>query len=230
VAFWPVHDDNPRRWINTPYGTWALILICVIVYVWQSGQSQFEEVSTVFSFGFLPAVIFGHRELDPALIHIPAAWSALIYQFLHGGAWHLIGNMAFMFVFGDNVEDRCGTVRFIIFYLICGAVAALAHGMTNEMSEAPLIGASGGVSGILAAYLILHPTARITAITPIFIPLRLPVWVWIGGWFIFQALASGGMFGSDNVAYWAHIGGFLAGVVLIPLMKRDEARLLEGWR
>lgn len=230
MAFWPIHDDNPRKWIETPYATWGLILLCVVAYIWQAGLSRIDEVSAIFSYGFIPTIIFGHRELDPALAHIPAAWSALTYQFLHGDVWHLLGNMAFLFVFGDNVEDRCGTVRFIIFYLICGAVAALAHGLTDEMSEAPLIGASGAVSGVLAAYLLLKPNARITAITPVFIPLRLPVWLWIGGWFIFQALASGGLFGADEVAYWAHIGGFLAGIALIPIMKREDAPLLDGWR
>lgn len=230
MAFLPIHDDNPRRWIDTPYATWGVTALTCIIYIWQAGLGDYTGLEVMHSYGFIPSVIFGHTHLPPELAIIPSALTALTTQFLHGDAWHLIGNMMFLYIFGDNIEDRCGHWKFVVFYLLCGAVGAMAHGFFNEFSQSPLIGASGSISGILGAYLVLQPTARITAISPILIPLRLPVWIWVGAWFLFQALASGGLFGADNVAYWAHIGGFIAGVGLVPLFKRDGARLFEGWR
>ena len=147
--------------------------------------------------------------------------------FLHGSAWHLIGNMLYLYIFGDNVEDSCGHWRFLAFYLICGVAASVTHGLIDERSGAPLIGASGAISGVLAAYLLLRPTARITALMPFFVPLRMPVWAWVGGWFLYQAIAGGGLLGEDNVAYGAHIGGFVAGLLLIPFLKRREALLFS---
>lgn len=225
MPFIPIHDDNPRRWISAPYVGWATILFCVVLYVWQSGLSLRQEYSLLMSYGFIPAVFFDHGVLPPQLAAIPSSMTTVTSLFLHGGAWHLIGNMLFLYIFGDNVEDSCGHVRFAVFYLLCGVAATLTHGLIDEASGAPLIGASGAISGILGAYLLLRPTARITALMPFFIPVSLPIWAWVGGWFLFQALASGGLVGDDNVAYWAHIGGFVAGVVLIPLLKRDAASL-----
>jgi membrane associated rhomboid family serine protease len=226
VPFIPIHDDTPRRWISTPYVGWATILLCVIIFVWQSGLAGQEEVRALFGYGFVPAVFFDHGSLPPHLVTIPAEITPISSLFLHGGAWHLIGNMLFLYIFGDNVEDCMGHWRFLAFYLITGVIAALTHGYMFSESEAPLIGASGAISGVLGAYLLLHPKNKITALFFI-IPLRLPVWLWIGGWFGMQALAGGGMMGDDNVAYWAHIGGFISGICLIPFMKRRDARLFD---
>ncbi len=225
MPFIPIHDDNPRRWVSAPYVGWATILLCVVLYIWQSELTDRQEYGVLMGYGFIPAVFFEHGVLPPRLVAIPTEMTTVTSMFLHGGAWHLIGNMLFLYIFGDNVEDSCGHGRFAIFYLLCGVAAALTHGAMDEGSSAPLIGASGAISGILGAYLLLRPTARVTALMPFFVPLRMPIWAWVGGWFAFQALASSGLVGEDNVAYWAHIGGFAAGVALIPLLKRAEAPL-----
>ncbi len=224
MPFLPIHDDTKRRWTSTPYVCWGTILVCVLVFIWQSGLDDGRSVASVFSYGFIPAVFFEHRELADHLVAIPPSATLLTSLFMHGDTWHLIGNMLFLYIFGDNVEDCCGHFRFAIFYLLTGVIATLTHAYMFENSAAPLIGASGAISGVLGGYLMLHPRQRVTALIG-FIPLRLPVWIWIGVWFAMQAVAGSGMLGEDNVAYWAHIGGFVAGVVLIPLLKRDEAKL-----
>ena len=203
---------------------WAIIVLCVVVYIWQAGHDFRDGLIIAHQYGFIPAVVFGDVRLAPDLAAIPADLTALSYQFLHGGTWHLIGNMLFLYIFGDNVEDCMGHLRFLAFYLLSGAAGAAAHGFAMPGSEAPLIGASAAISGILGAYVMLHPRARITALVVIF-PLRLPVWLWVGGWFLFQLLASGGLMGADEVAYLAHLGGFVAGLALTPFLKRSEARL-----
>lgn len=225
MPFLPIHDDNPRRWISTPYVGWGVILFCVILFIWQTSLGPRQEMQLMFGFGFIPAVAFDLASLGPHLAILPAELTAFTSIFLHGGAWHLIGNMLFLYIFGDNVEDNCGHVRFALFFLLTGAAASFAHGFSDIGSGAPLVGASGAISGILGAYLLLKPTARITALMPFFLPVRLPVWMWVGGWFVYQAIASGGLVGAENVAYFAHIGGFAAGVALIPFFKRRDARL-----
>lgn len=225
LPFLPLHDDNPRRWVSTPYVTWGIILFCTIIYIWQTGLSPADEAKVLFSYGFIPAVVFGYRELADSLAVMPADFSVVTSVFLHGDAWHLIGNMLFLYIFGDNVEDACGHWRFAIFFVITGAVAALAQGYAEVASEAPLIGASGAVSGVLGAYILLTPKSKITVLLPFFIPIRLKAWAVIGSWFMFQTLASGGLMGAENVAYIAHVGGFLSGALLIGLIKRPAARL-----
>ncbi len=225
MPFLPLHDDNPRRWVSTPYVTWGTILFCVILYVWQAGLTPGEEAELIFGFGYIPAVTFGNRELAEHLVVMPTALSVLTSIFLHGDAWHLIGNMLFLYIFGDNVEDACGHWRFAVFFLLTGAIAALAHGYADVTSEAPLIGASGAVSGVLGAYILLSPRAKITVLLPFFIPIQLKAWVVVGSWFTFQAIASSGLIGSENVAYMAHVGGFVAGAILISLLKRPEVSL-----
>ena len=206
---------------------WGVILFCVILFIWQSGLDRRQEVQLMFGFGFIPAVFFDQLSLAPHFAILPSEMTALTSIFLHGGAWHLIGNMLFLYIFGDNIEDACGHWRFAVFFLATGFAAALAHGFAEAGSDVPLVGASGAISGILGAYLLLRPTARITALLPFFVPVRLPVWAWIGGWFIYQTVASGGHVGQENVAYMAHIGGFIAGLALIPFLKRRDARLFE---
>lgn len=227
MPFLPLHDDNPRRWIETPYVTWSVILFCVILFIWQVGLDPRREFQLLFAFGFVPGALFGDLTLAPQFSAIPTVATPATSIFLHAGAWHLIGNMLFLYIFGDGVEDGCGHVRFAAFFLVTGVIAALAHGLANPDSPAPLIGASGSISAVLAAYLAFRPTEKITAIMPFFVPLSMPVWAWVAGWFVYQAIAGGGLLGEDNVAYAAHFGGFAAGLLLIPLFKRREARLFR---
>jgi membrane associated rhomboid family serine protease len=150
-------------------------------------------------------------------------------MFLHGGFMHLIGNMLFLWVLGDNVEDALGHRRFVVFYLVCGLIAALTHAVTDTASHIPMIGASGAISGVIGAYLMVHPKARIKTLVGYFI-LSLPAWVVLGFWIGFQffstAMAAGGAGG--GVAWWAHIGGFFAGVALIIPMRRKGVALFDS--
>jgi membrane associated rhomboid family serine protease len=157
---------------------------------------------------------------------IPESLTFITYMFLHGGWMHLIGNMLFLWVFGDNVEDAMGHGRFLVFYLLCGAAGGLAHALASPTSEAPLIGASAAVAGTLAAYLILHPRVKLWVLFLGRIPLKLSaMWV-IGAWIAFQFF---NVFVAldQETSYWAHIGGLAAGAVLIPFMRRPDVPLFD---
>jgi membrane associated rhomboid family serine protease len=165
---------------------------------------------------------------------VPAWVTPFTSMFLHGGWMHLIGNMLFLWIFGNNVEDAMGHVRFFVFYVLCGLVAVFAEALPNTGAEIPMIGASGAISGVLGAYLLLYPHARVLVVIPlglILYPVRLPaVWV-LAFWFVFQLVSS--LIASTEgggVAFGAHIGGFLAGMALIPLFKHRDVRLLAPGR
>jgi membrane associated rhomboid family serine protease len=151
------------------------------------------------------------------------------YMFLHGDIWHLLGNMAFLWVFGDNVEDAMGSLRFFVFYLLSGIAAAFAHTFANLGSDVPLIGASGATAGIIAAYLMLYPRVRVWVLAFARIPLRLAAWFVIGSWIVLQFvfIAMGTI---DGTALWAHVGGFAAGAALIPIFKRRNQPLFGDGR
>jgi len=177
-------------------------------------------------FGAVPAAIFEDKVLSVDFQVIPAWATVLTSMFMHGGWMHLIGNMLFLWIYGNNVEDCMGHVRFIIFYIICGIAAFLTHALTNTGSEIPMIGASGAISGVLGAYILIYPHARILVAMPLgfFIhTMRLPAGIVIGFWFILQFINS---YASNpeggGVAWFAHIGGFVAGMLLIPLFKYKE--------
>ena len=227
MPFLPIHDDNERRRIETPIVTWGAIGLCVIVFVWQSGLPASAEYGKLLALGFVPGRVLGDLTLHPELVLAPAWTSLLTTQFLHADFAHLLGNMAFLYIFGDNVEDALGHLRFAAFFLLCGALAALAHGLADPGSAVPLIGASGAVSGILGAYLLLSPRARILVLLFV-LPLRLPAWMLMIGWFVAQFVFGLSSLGDDSVAYWAHVGGFLAGMALLPLLRRRPPPSEEG--
>ena len=222
----PIHDDNPTR--ITPYVTYALLSACVLVFFWQISLGDAEQ-QAVYSFGVIPSVLFASKSLPVELEILPAWLTIFTSMFLHGGWMHPIGNMLYLWVFGNNVEDAMGHRRFIVFYLACGLLAALTQAVLNPDSEIPMIGASGAISGVLGAYLLLHPHARILVVIPIIIVVYTP-WIaayWVlGFWFVLQLINS---LTSDSdvggVAYGAHIGGFVAGMLLIPLFKYRRVRL-----
>jgi len=218
----PLRDDNPIR--STPIVTIALIALCTIVFVWEITLPADEAEAAVYLLGFIPAVLFGSAQLPQHWV--PPAASIFTAMFLHGGWLHLIGNMLYLWIFGDNVEDRVGHARFGLFYLICGAVAALAQALPDMGSRVPMIGASGAVSGVLGAYIVLYPRANVLVGVPllfVFQTFRVPAWVVLGFWFVGQLLSSLlAAQGNGGVAFGAHVGGFLAGVVLIRLFVRDR--------
>jgi membrane associated rhomboid family serine protease len=173
----------------------------------------------------------GRRVLCPAPDYSKSApISALTSMFLHGGVLHLLGNMLFLYVFGNNVEDRLGRMKFLLFYLLCGYTAAYAFAFTTPNSDAPLVGASGAIAGVLGAYLWIFPRARVIALVPFlfFIPLPIPAWAVLGSWFILQAVyANGGGLGEGQVAYVAHVVGFAVGLVLMILYIGNRREIPE---
>jgi membrane associated rhomboid family serine protease len=226
----PLYDDNPT--VRTPVVTIALIAACVMVFLWQLGLDPREEAAAAYALGLVPAVLFGVADLPPELALVPAWTTILTSMFLHGGLLHLAGNMLFLWIFGNNVEDTLGRVRFLLFYVLCGVAAAMAQALSNPASEIPMVGASGAIGGVLGAYLVLHPRANVRVLFWFLIFVRLinvPAMVLIGLWFVMQVM--GGLATpaspTGGVAFWAHVGGFLAGIVLVVVMRPRGTRLLQ---
>jgi len=209
----------------------CLVVICSLVFTWQvsRGTDGFERA--VFSLGLIPAVLFDQVRQAPGLVRIPAEWTLLTSMFLHGGWMHLVGNMLYLWIFGNNIEDAMGHGRFIAFYILCGLAAALAQAVMHPASEIPMIGASGAISGVLGAYLLLYPHARVQVLLPLgFIMhmMSLPALLVLGFWFVLQALNSAAATaGEGGTAWFAHLGGFIAGMVLIPVFKYRRVRFFN---
>ena len=206
--------------------------LCLSGFVWQESLDYRTAHHIVYQLGFIPAVFFTPADLPENMVLVPE-WSTIFTSmFLHAGWMHIGGNMLYLWIFGDNVEAAMGRSRFILFYAICGTAAAMAQAALDPSSTIPMIGASGGIAGVLGAYLLLHPKAAIRCFFLILIFFRfinLPAWlvlgVWIGGQFVAvpQALSDTG----GGVAYLAHIGGFLAGMALIPFFKYRHVALFD---
>ncbi len=225
----PLYDDNPTE-IN-PVITIGLIIICILVFLWQTSLGQDLGQAIVYSLGMIPAVLFNDTELSSELYMVPAEITVLTSMFMHGGFMHLGGNMLYLWIFGNNIEDSMGHFRFIIFYLLCGTAAALAQAVVDPGSEIPMIGASGAVSGVLGAYLLLYPHAKVLVVVPIIIIIktfRIPAMFVLGLWFAMQLISSTStVSGEGGTAWWAHIGGFVAGMVLIPFFKHRHVPLFH---
>jgi len=186
----------------------------------------------LMQYALIPDELLGGTDLPPT-IPVPLWLTLLSAMFLHGSVLHVLGNMLYLWIFGDNVEDAMGPVRFLIFYLLCGAVAAFAQIAIAPGSSVPTIGASGAIAGVLAAYFVLYPYAKVLTIIPIFFFLRLiavPAVFLLGFWFVLQVISGAGSFGtSGGVAWFAHIGGFVAGLLLVGLFRRRDVPLTL-WR
>ena len=230
MFFLPLFDDNATG--QPPVITWLIIAICAFGFLWQQSLDPTAAYIAIYQLGFVPAIVFNGETL-PAEMTLVASWMTFITSmFLHGGWMHIGGNMLYLWIFGDNVEDSMGALKFSLFYIICGIAAAMAQAAIDPASTVPMIGASGGIAGVLGAYLVLHPKAAVRCFFLIIVFFRfisLPAWlvlgVWIGGQFIAapQALSSDG----SGIAYMAHIGGFLAGMALIPLFKSAHVSLFD---
>jgi membrane associated rhomboid family serine protease len=240
----PVHDVNPLR--RTPWVTYALVAANVIVLLLtpasqasvtgSSGQVQLCSQEAFYDhYAAIPRELITDRQLplvatgqpgprpDTCYVSRPAyhklpPLSVLFSMFLHAGWLHLLGNMLFLVIFGNNIEDRFGRLRYLVFYLLCGYIAAYGFALSNQTSTEPLIGASGAIAGVLGAYLVLYPRAKVWSLVPflLFIPLRLPAWLVLGLWFVLQWAYSAGYAasGAGSVAYVAHVFGFLAGAII----------------
>jgi membrane associated rhomboid family serine protease len=216
--FLPLHDGVPLRNMKVPVATRTLIVLCLAAYP-LTFYGPIGSDWVVAGFGLIPAVLFGTEALPDGLPFVPAELTLATSIFLHGSLFHLLGNMLFLWVFGDNVEDAMGHGRFLVFFLLCGAIAGLTHAFIDPESTRPLIGASGSVSGVVAAYLILYPRVRVWGLFLQGIPLRLPAYWGIGFWFVLQ-FASAFLGGDEAIGWFAHLGGFVAGAILIPMMRR----------
>jgi membrane associated rhomboid family serine protease len=216
----PIRDDNPVR--GLPVATPLLILGCMGVYLWLLSLSPEARVEATTVLGFMPGVLFGYGSVGtPWVSPFGSIFTAM---FLHGGFFHLAGNMLYLWIFGDNVEDRLGHGRFVAFYLICGAIAALAQALLDVRSTVPMVGASGAVSGVLGAYFVLYPRANVLLAMP-FVLARIPAFVMLALWFAGQ-LARSLLIepGAVGVAFSAHVGGFVAGAVLVRWFVRDRRK------
>ncbi|PWC53231.1 rhomboid family intramembrane serine protease [Azospirillum sp. TSO22-1] len=230
MFFIPLYDDNPTR--RTPVVTIALIALCILVYGWQVSLGPRGGELAVYAYGVVPAVLFGYAELPDALQVVPSWATVATSMFLHGGVLHLGGNMLYLWIFGNNVEDSMGRGRFLLFYLLCGAAAALTQSLASPLSEVPMLGASGAIGGVLGAYLVLHPRANVRVLMWIIIFVRLinvPALIVLGVWFLGQILSGVATPTSDEggVAFWAHVGGFVAGALLVFPFKRRGVEVLE---
>ncbi|NQU55830.1 MAG: rhomboid family intramembrane serine protease [Rhodospirillales bacterium] len=226
----PLKDDNPLKRIPFQYVTVAFIAACVLVFLWHLSLGAEAGRQAVLSFGAIPSVLFGNRTLPPELAIIPAPLTLISSMFMHGGWMHLIGNMLFLWVLGDNVEDAMGHVRFIVFYLLCGIAAALTHAGMDPASTTPMIGASGAISGVIGAYLILHPKVQILTLAFRFF-IHIPAYIMLGIWIALQVfnVSMASDTGAGGVAWWAHIGGLIAGIILIVPMRHKSVPLFDGF-
>lgn len=231
----PLRDGNPTH--GRPLITWLLLAVNVLVFIYQFRLGEtFEGLEFVLQYAFVPAMFAE----DPGGRFLTLFTSL----FMHGGVMHLLSNMIFLLVFGDNVEDRLGRLPFLIFYLLGGAAATLAHMLFTGNSPVPLVGASGAISAVLGAYILFYPQQRvITFIPPLVLPwllislfvrvprffmLWLPAWLFIGYWALLQLLEAGGSLGAGGdgagVAWWAHVGGFVFGLAVVGLTGRNRRR------
>lgn len=222
----PLYDDNPIR--RSPIVTYALIGMCIGAFLWQQGQ---DSDVVAFEFGMIPARLFQYGSLPPEFDIIPPWATIFTSMFLHGGWLHLGGNMLFLWIFGNNVEDLVGRGRYLLLYLASGAAAALVQALSAPHGEAPMIGASGAIAGVLGAYLVTYPRANVHTfvwIVIFFWIVAVPAWIMLGLWFVMQ-LVSGlaARPGSPGVAFWAHVGGFVTGIVLYLLLRPPRVALLQ---
>ena len=240
----PLRDDNPTT--RTPVVTWSLIAACVLVFLLQNGTLGGGEQDITFGYALIPERVFApdHR----VVVEVPtetgriervtvgpsalaqwlpgraAEWLTLLTcVFLHGGWLHLLGNVWVLFIFGDNVEDRFGRLVYLVFYLVCGVGASAAHLLSAPDSALPTVGASGAIAGVMGAYFLLHPNARVLTLIPLGFFLYttvLPAWVFLGFWFAIQFLSGVVDTGAvGGVAWWAHVGGFALGLAVTAVLR-----------
>jgi membrane associated rhomboid family serine protease len=225
VVFIPVSDDNPLRSIHLQWVTISLIAANAIVFLLARYHT---EPAALASFALVPAELFGGATPVPGqAVQVPEVLTLLTYQFMHVDALHLASNMLFLWVFGDNVEDAMGHLKFLAFYLLSGVAGGLAHAALWPASAAPLIGASGAVAGVIAAYLMLHPRVRVWVLAFRFIPMKIAaVWV-LGVWAAMQIVMVFVAPRDPPIAWWAHVGGMGAGAVLVLFLRRRGVSLFD---
>ncbi|MGH9503457.1 MAG: rhomboid family intramembrane serine protease [Terriglobales bacterium] len=228
----PIRDDQPR--FGTPYVTYFLIALNLLIFLFEATLTPHSFKVLLYQLGMVPisitAFLAGASPLGAVATFLPTLTS----MFLHGSWMHVIGNMWFLWIFGDNIEDYLGHFKYLLFYLLCGLGAAFVQVILNPHSRVPTVGASGAIAGVLGAYFLLYPRAKVLIWFPIFFLFYLPAWVTLGYWFALQ-FVSGAATSIANysdtrggVAFWAHVGGFVAGIVLIKLFPERPRRYRYG--
>ena len=225
----PLHDDNPL--LTTPFVTVAIIALNVLVWLVVQGMGSEPALShSVCAYGLIPGELLGHLRpgtrvpLGPhvaCVIDAPNWATAITSMFMHGSWFHLIGNMWFLWVFGNNVEDAMGRGRFVIFYLLCGLAAVAMQMAAGPSSAVPMVGASGAIGGVMGSYVLLYPHARIRTFVFVFF-MDIPAYFMLGYWFLLQLLGGSMPQEGGGVAFWAHVGGFAAGLLLTPIFRNPE--------
>jgi membrane associated rhomboid family serine protease len=213
----PLYDERERKRVSRPYVTWSLVALNVAVFIY-----ELSDPGGLQDFGFIPATLTGEM---PNVGRIPAVLTPFTDMFIHLGLDHLFGNMLFLMIFGDNVEDALGHVRYLAFYVACSYASDLAYFLSSPHSIVPAFGASGAISGVVAAYAMIRPCARVKVL--IFI---IPVWLsayWVIGLFAATQVWNVVAHTQDGVGYWAHIGGMIAGAALLPLLRHPDVVLFE---
>ena len=237
----PIRDDNPQ--FNRPYATYGLIAVNALAWFLLQGMGFGETLNaSVCQFGVIPSDLFANDTLDPRQKVCPdggVGWlSVLSSMFMHGSWMHILGNMWFLWVFGDNVEDSMGSLRFLVFYIACGLCAVAAQVFADPSSTIPMVGASGAIGGVMGAYIMLYPRVKVhmvVILVIIFTTFRVPAVAMLGYWIAVQLLGAFSSLDSTGggVAFWAHVGGFAGGGVLVWLFKDDELLLnhpYHGWQ
>ncbi len=226
--FVPIYDYNPLRYYKTAWATRALIVLNVAIFLFfQSGIFIADGMKlAAITFGITPDSIDKDIPILPGYRFIPPEITFVTYMFLHGGWIHLLGNMLFLWVFGDNVEDAMGRFRFIAFYVLCGVAGGLAHYLSMPGSTMPLVGASGAVAGIIAAYLVLHPHVKVWVLALGRIPVKLRAMWLLGFWALLQ-IGSVLLDFDSPISWWAHVGGLAMGALLIVVLRRPGVPLFD---
>jgi len=222
----PLKDDNPTS--RKPIITYFIIGLCIVTFLIQLTSQSYKTGQLFYSYGLIPSVLMGHNQLPMDLYAIPAWLTIFTSMFMHGGFMHLGGNMLYMWIFADNIEDNLGTTKFISFYLLSGVGAGMTQVLMDTYSQIPMVGASGAIGGVLGAYLINHPQAKVLVLIPFgfFSQLiKIKALYVLGFWFILQFISSGG-----GVAYAAHIGGFISGMILILFFNKKSKKNKKSFK
>ncbi|MGD9732343.1 MAG: rhomboid family intramembrane serine protease [Desulfamplus sp.] len=222
----PIRDTI--RSSTIPVVTYTIIGLNALCFIVQLGMGS-ELDAFIYIYGFVPAKLTV-PEISAHFSFSNMIFSMFSYMFLHGGLWHFIGNMWFLYIFGDNVEAYFGAFRFTGFYIICGVASALLHFFLNPVSSIPTIGASGAIAGVMGAYFILYPKSKILTIIPIIIIpwfVDIPAFIFLGFWFLMQFFNATGSGASSGIAWWAHVGGFIAGIAMVKMLPERTAPVVE---
>jgi membrane associated rhomboid family serine protease len=212
--------------MRRPWANWALIFVNVAAFLIVQSEIFGDPLTIMRGFAVIPRVLFGEATLAKWIVGPPAPLTLVTSLFFHSSLLHILGNMLFLYVFGDNVEDAMGSLYYLLFYLSCGVASGIVFAYASPDTVSPLVGASGAISGVCAAFLLLHPRSTIFGLVLGVLPIHAPAWMFVGTWIALQFIAA--IAGEQgHVAWFAHVGGILAGLVLTPVFKRSRVRLFD---